>query len=516
MMSRIVRCFRSGAYLSLLIFFPLAFLACGKGDEPETVDQGESAARLSSQEGPSSEKSMASIVAKLSRGSDEPKKIKDYVPRPLRLPDVVASVDGKNILRVELEDALIRRFQRESYARFSLLFGAMLDASLERRGIKISEAEVDADLVTILAGQSQSLEEFLEKKRYTEAFLRRQVITRVSMKKYAVAIGHRSEASVEENFNMLDPELLNELARENKLLTRPHGIPDDAYATVNGKPVAQEDVLSAACAYVTWPKLLKVLDELIAVHVDDAMIARYEIEVDQSLVEKSFGDNASKVGGPEMYAYALSLDGLSTSDKLEHLNRFFGVQEILNRDPAPGVFEAFYEMNRDEMKLGARVRMRDLFFPAVSYSEKGSRPTDGDPWEAARLAAEAAWKLIEEGAELDEEFVKAHVPKEGKRGVDGDIGWLSMDQSRMSVLRDRGLTMEVGEVSEPFTAKHGYHIVKLLKKAEPKTFEEAMADPRHATTLEKKYVILGKRALRAIERKKQDVKIYVRSPSDPE
>ena len=268
-------------------------------------------------------------------------------------------------------------------------------------------------------------------------------------------------------------------------------------AIVNLEPVTQEQLNIAVTRHLhqrgksieTIPeKNLAMIKRAVLQSVIDDMLVRQYADGEKFVAPKEeiaqfVSAWESQFTSPEEMKARAEKQGLSEAALQAELARIWSRKRWLEKRIAPGVTvtndeaKAWFDANRENPEGGFRegffepekVRARHIFVSTVEVDDK----TRED------LIREIHRKL-KSGEGTFEALAKAYSEDERSKSAGGDLNWFS--RSRMPAdFTDPVFALAVGQVSEPFKTRLGWHLVEVLEKEaeRPVTYEEVSDEIRN-------------------------------------
>ncbi len=108
-------------------------------------------------------------------------------------------------------------------------------------------------------------------------------------------------------------------------------------------------------------------------------------------------------------------------------------------------------------KRGEKINVRHILIQL--------KPTEADA-EATRKMLAAIRDSIVQGKATFEEMAKKYSDDETTKNNGGNLGWFEVDQLQIPEFKEAIKNLRVGEISEPFRTRYGFHIVKLVDRRE--------------------------------------------------
>lgn len=231
--------------------------------------------------------------------------------------------------------------------------------------------------------------------------------------------------------------------------TRSRGVPAEAVALVNQRPILRSDFMAQAQTEFTLPfaqtsrqQRQKVLTDM----VNEELLMQRGLEIDLPSYDPDVRN--ALVAGVELEVTA----------------------DVLAQQPTPQELRAFYESHMDQYSSEGVLRLRDLVLK-----------TDGFPSPAlARAKAGEAAAALRRGEPIEAVMKRFGLADSG-RFVDaghvdlGDIYQFAVHAKVDGVLEKVILTLKDGEISDPVDQSDGVHVVVMTKHRfpVPQSFEEA-------------------------------------------
>jgi parvulin-like peptidyl-prolyl isomerase len=260
-------------------------------------------------------------------------------------------------------------------------------------------------------------------------------------------------------------------------------IVDRIVANVNGEIVLLSDVrkqIVTLRSFIGQPggpaqnvsefeALRGMVDEKIILrHAKEANVAIKDSEVDQTIEGIKTGNNIDDAALEE----ALKSQGMKVAEYREKLKNQMVIQRVTSMEIS-GV-----NVSDDEVKSYYRRNVKDFMEPGrVRLSHIVSMAKEEEsPGKAALAEAKISTALreIRAGADFAEKAKK--ISEDGSAEAGGDLGWF-MRGKMLPVFEDTAFSMKKGEVAGPIRTQHGFHIIKVTDREEPKQtpFEEVAA-----------------------------------------
>jgi parvulin-like peptidyl-prolyl isomerase len=258
---------------------------------------------------------------------------------------------------------------------------------------------------------------------------------------------------------------------------------DRIVANVNGEIVLLSDVrkqIATLRSFIGQPggpaqnvsefeALRGMVDEKIILrHAKEANVAIKDSEVDQTIEGIKSGNNIDDAALEE----ALKSQGMKIAEYREKLKNQMVIQRVTSMEIS-GI-----NVSDDEVKSYYRRNVKDFMEPGrVRLSHIVSMAKEEEsPGKAALSEAKisTALKEIRAGADFAEKAKK--ISEDGSAEGGGDLGWFTRGKM-LPVFEDTAFSMKKGGVAGPIRTQHGFHIIKVTDREEPKQtpFEEVAA-----------------------------------------
>ncbi len=436
------------------------------------------------------------------------------------IPDPVATVDGEPIPRVEFGDALIRKFEGQTFAVLTLVWSEAFRDSLARRNLKVTDSEIDAAIQAIVEEwRLPDVNGLLKLKAFDLPYLRRQVEYRIACEKLAIAEGLSSSAA---DVNTTDARYIDIVDRENEVKLRADGIPEDCFAVVNGRKVLQSEMLARAMLYNGPDEAAKVLDQLIGEKIDEQEVKRAGIdilEVDsfsagklerKTIAELVEQNRATFEARGANWAKVLARKGQTVEDWIANVKRTEGVKALIKREHTEDMLRRYFEENKDMLLLGERFRVAVLLVEAAALRGAGDESKDASMARAKARCEEA--KAAIDGGLPWEEAVRKYGTSASLAANAGHIGWLNLYQRDKAAIRDHAVNLELSGVSEPFEHQSAWHLVKLLEKAPAWDYARLKSEGEHWRRVLDRMATYGQALWRDPLKRRKKIVVHVDLP----
>lgn len=231
--------------------------------------------------------------------------------------------------------------------------------------------------------------------------------------------------------------------------TRSHGVPAEAVALVNQRPILRSDWMTQAQTEYTKPfaqislaQRQKVLDDMI----DEELLMQRGLEIDLPSFDPEVRN--ALVAGVELEVTA----------------------GVLAEPPTPQELRTFYERHKDQYSSEGVMQLRDLL---IKISTTLSMV------DARRLASEAA-AAVRHGRPPDDVIKRYELVDSGRFVAAGHADLGDMYQFAVRAKVDDALynalsPLASGEISDPIVEDDGVHLILMMKHRfpVPQTFEQA-------------------------------------------
>ena len=228
--------------------------------------------------------------------------------------------------------------------------------------------------------------------------------------------------------------------------TRTHGVPPEAIALVNQRPILRSDFMTQVQTQygvrfqdTTPAQRERVLEDMI----DEELMVQRGLEIDLPSYDPDV--RSALVAGVELELFA----------------------DVIAKRPSEAELEAYYSAHRDKYVRDGSVRMRDLVVPSGAA---------GAPLERARDAVQA----LRAGTPLDQ-VMQHFALVDSRRLLDsghvdtGDVfdfaARARLDPAVFAVARG----MASGQISDPIATADGVHVVVMVRRVPPqqRSFSES-------------------------------------------
>jgi hypothetical protein len=231
--------------------------------------------------------------------------------------------------------------------------------------------------------------------------------------------------------------------------TRSRGVPPEAVALVNGRPVLRSDFMTQAQAQFTLPfaqtsvaQRRKTLDDMI----DEELMMQRGLEIDLPSYDPDVRN--ALVAGVELEVSA----------------------DALAQQPTQQELQQYYEAHKDRYSSEGIMQLRDLVV----------RNDGGHPGGAARAVAGAAVAALRHGQALDTIISQYGLVDSGRfmdaGHVDtGNIFQFAVRAKLDDALFNAALALKDGEISDPVEEPDGVHLIAMVRHEAPvaQAFEDA-------------------------------------------
>lgn len=227
------------------------------------------------------------------------------------------------------------------------------------------------------------------------------------------------------------------------------------------------------------------------------------VKVTPQTVDKKLGQIKSKFASDAVFQHKLKDQGMTVEQYREQLKTDLVMDEVIKKEVEPKIkigaqeLKDHYEKNKlkNEEKRRASVILIKI------------KPNSGAAGEKkARKKIESIRKQTLEGAGFDSLAQKFSQDSLAPKG--GDLGFFRKKQM-LPAFSERAFQMKVGQVSEIFKTRHGFHLLKVtdIKPAEEIPFDDKEKDKIRKLLLKEK-VAGATAAYIDTLKKKADIKTY--------
>jgi parvulin-like peptidyl-prolyl isomerase len=231
--------------------------------------------------------------------------------------------------------------------------------------------------------------------------------------------------------------------------TRSRGVPPEAVALVNQRPILRSDYMTQTQAQFTLPfarttraQREKIIEDMI----NEELMVQRGLELDLPSYDPDVRN--ALVAGVELEVTA----------------------DVLAQQPTNEDLQAYYNAHKDKYSSEGVMQLRDLV----------AKTDANHPIEQVRAAVVAAIAALREGQRLDAVLEKYRLTDSGRfmeaRHVDtGDIFQFAVKAKTDPVTYQAAIALKDGEVSEPIELADGVHVVVMIKHRFPvaQSFNEA-------------------------------------------
>jgi peptidyl-prolyl cis-trans isomerase C len=271
----------------------------------------------------------------------------------------------------------------------------------------------------------------------------------------------------------------------------------DPVAMVNGKPIKYADYqrqfsgikqqLFTARGRPFTPedaeKLKKsVLESLVSAELMTQEAEKKNVKVTDEEIDKQVQNITNRLGGKEKLAAQLKLSNLSPQDFRKKIYQQIAMHKLLAQEFAAEVkitekeMKTYYDEHPAEFKSPEKVKMGHIqvIVGADANEEKHA---------AAKKKIKEAWARAKKGedfAELAKEYSEGPSSAKG-----GDLGWVAKS-NMLPEFEKVAFSLKPGQISEIFTTKYGYHIIKVYEFKEASEISYDEAKPKIQALLKKK------------------------------
>lgn len=206
---------------------------------------------------------------------------------------------------------------------------------------------------------------------------------------------------------------------------------------------------------------------------------------------------------PEDFLRSLAAEGSSEQKLRAEIAQQASIERILQSQIRPSILldeadvRAFYDQNRDQLKMPERVRVRHILIQV----RVGSSDLELD---TARSRIDALLERARQGEDFAS--IAREASEDESKGQGGELPWILRGQTIPDFER-ASFELDPGEISDVVQSPVGFHIIQGIEHAEPRiaTFDEArqqieavLAEPMMRTALRER--VQGLKAQATIER----------------
>lgn len=206
--------------------------------------------------------------------------------------------------------------------------------------------------------------------------------------------------------------------------------------------------------------LRAMIDEKIILrHAKEANIAIKDSEVDQTIEQIKSGNNIDDTALDE----ALKSQGMTLTEYREKLKNQMVIQRVTSMEisavnVSDDEVKSYYRRNINEFMEPGRVRLSHI----VSMAKEEDPPAKAT---LAEAKISTALREIRAGADFAEKARK--ISEDGSAESGGDLGWFTRGKM-LPVFEDVAFSLKKGDVAGPIRTQHGFHIIKVTDREEPK------------------------------------------------
>jgi parvulin-like peptidyl-prolyl isomerase len=231
--------------------------------------------------------------------------------------------------------------------------------------------------------------------------------------------------------------------------TRSHGVPPEAVALVNQRPILRSDFMTQAqtqfavpFAQTTHAQRMKTLQDML----NEELLMQRGLEIDLPSYDPDVRN--ALVAGVELEVFA----------------------DVLAQQPTDAELHNYYEQHKDKYSSEGVMQLRDLMI----------KPDASTTMAEARNTATAAVSALRHGQPLDSVIKQFNLVDSGRfmdaGHIDlGDIFQFAVRAKVDAALYNATLALKTGEVSDPVDEPDGIHVIVMVEHRFPaaQTFEEA-------------------------------------------
>lgn len=209
-------------------------------------------------------------------------------------------------------------------------------------------------------------------------------------------------------------------------------------------------------------------EKIILNHAKEANIAVKDSDVDQTVEQIKSGNGIDDA----ILEETLKAQGMTIAQYREKLKNQMVIQRVTSMEiggvnVSDDEVRSYYRRNVKDFMEPGRVRLSHIVALAQEEAPTGKAA-------AAEAKIVTALKDIRAGADFAEKSKK--LSEDGAAEVGGDLGWFTRGKM-LPVFEDAAFSMKKGDVAGPIRTQHGFHIIKVTDREEPKQkpFEEVAA-----------------------------------------
>ncbi len=214
---------------------------------------------------------------------------------------------------------------------------------------------------------------------------------------------------------------------------------------------------------------MEMLDQMIDERLLLQKAREKDISVSSSEIDQGVDEIRNRFSSEMEFQNEITRQGFTEQEFRENIRDQMMVIKLINQEvrdkiPPPTEEEAreYYEANREDMVTPERVGARHILI----------RITDDRPQEEAQEKAREVYEKVAEDPSMFSDYAEEY--SEGPSAqAGGDLGYFARGEM-VSEFEDVAFGLDVGDISEPFMTRFGYHIVRVTGRegSERRTYSE--------------------------------------------
>jgi parvulin-like peptidyl-prolyl isomerase len=194
------------------------------------------------------------------------------------------------------------------------------------------------------------------------------------------------------------------------------------------------------------------------------------INVNAKSLDEKIAQVKSRYKSEAVFEHKLKNRGMTIEQYREELRIDLLMEEVIKKEVSPGIkvdskeMESYFEKNKSQFQTAEKRRASVILIKV--YPKLGAARE-----QKSRNKMLSVHKQALEGKGFDS--LAQRFSQDSLAAKGGDLGYFEKDQM-MSAFSKRAFNLKVGEISEVFKTKHGYHILKLtdIQAAKTSSFED--------------------------------------------